>query len=65
MIGYSFAFTGDANKAMVAAGRVFQLIDRQTLIDANSSDGHRSDINGNIILSLSRAGPVLTVWCGY
>merc|ERR1719402_2204452 len=49
MIGYSFAFTADANKALVAAGRVFLLIDRKPLIDVNPSAGLKTNsIDGNI-----------------
>ena len=28
MIGYSFAFTGDINKAFTAAGRIYKMLDR-------------------------------------
>ena len=39
MIGYAFAFVSDFNKALVAAARVFKLLDRKPLIDANPSTG--------------------------
>ena len=39
MIGYAFAFVSDFNKALVAAARVFKLLDRKPLIDANPSSG--------------------------
>jgi len=49
MIGYSFAFVSDFNKAMVAAARVFQLLDRKPLIDANPSTGLKvHEIQGNV-----------------
>ena len=49
MIGYSFAFVSDFNKAMVAAARVFQLLDRKPLIDANPSSGLKmDDVHGNV-----------------
>ena len=49
MIGYSFAFVSDFNKAMVAAARVFQLLDRKPLIDANPSSGLKmDDVYGNV-----------------
>ena len=49
MIGYSFAFVSDFNKAMVAAARVFQLLDRKPLIDANPSAGLKvNDVQGNV-----------------
>lgn len=35
MIGYSSAFTADFNKALVAASRIFHLLDRKPEIDAN------------------------------
>ena len=41
MVGYSFAFVADFNKAMVAAARVFQLLDRKPLIDTNPATGLR------------------------
>jgi len=39
MIGYSFAFTADFNKALMAAARVFVLLDRKSLIDGSSRAG--------------------------
>jgi len=49
MIGYSFALTADFNKAMVAAGRVFNLLDRKPLIDARPSTGLKlPSVEGNI-----------------
>merc|ERR1719394_2155514 len=43
MVGYSFAFVADFNKAMVAASRVFNLLDRKPLIDANPATGLKLD----------------------
>ena len=49
MIGFTFAFVSDFNKAMVAAARVFHLLDRKPLIDANPSTGLKmNDVNGNV-----------------
>jgi len=49
MIGYSFAFVSDFNKAMVAAARVFHLLDRKPLIDANPSAGLKvNEVQGNV-----------------
>jgi len=49
MIGYAFAFVSDFNKALVAAARVFKLLDRKPLIDANPSTGLKlNDIQGNV-----------------
>ena len=51
MVGYSFAFTADFNKAMVAAARVFQLLDRKPLIDTNPSAGLKlNQVDGNVKL---------------
>ena len=51
MVGYSFAFTADFNKAMVAAARVFQLLDRKPLIDTNPSAGLKlNQVGGNVKL---------------
>ena len=51
MVGYSFAFTADFNKAMSAAARVFQLLDRKPLIDTNSSTGLKlNQVEGNVKL---------------
>ena len=41
MVGYSFAFTADFNKAAVAAARVFNLLDRKPLIDDSEGAGLR------------------------
>ena len=55
MIGYAFAFISDFNKAMVAAARVFHLLDRKPLIDANPSTGLKlEDINGNVDIKEAR-----------
>jgi hypothetical protein len=43
MIGYSFAFTADFNKALLAASRVFVLLDRKSLIDGSSRAGLQVD----------------------
>ena len=49
MIGYSFAFTADFNKALIAASRVFQLLDRRALIDGSSSAGLQLEkVGGNV-----------------
>jgi len=51
MIGYSFAFTGDINKAFVAAGRIYRMLDRVPLIDSGDSTGLRlGEVKGNIDL---------------
>jgi len=51
MVGYSFAFVADFNKAMIAAARVFNLLDRKPLIDANSATGLKlDDVKGNVDL---------------
>ena len=39
MMGNAFTFTGDFSKALEAAGRVFELLDRKPKIDANHSVG--------------------------
>ena len=55
MIGYAFAFISDFNKAMVSAARVFHLLDRKPLIDANPSTGLKlDDINGNVDIKDAR-----------
>jgi ABC-type multidrug transport system fused ATPase/permease subunit len=41
MVGYSFAFTADFNKAAVAAARVFNLLERKPLIDTSENVGLR------------------------
>merc|ERR1719150_1483185 len=38
-MGNAFTFTGDFSKALEAAGRVFELLDRKPRIDANHSVG--------------------------
>ena len=38
-MGNAFAFTGDFSKALEAAGRVFELLDRKPKIDANHNVG--------------------------
>jgi len=48
MIGYSFAFTADFNKALVAASRIFSLLDRRPEIDANPATGLQVNVSGNI-----------------
>ena len=51
MIGYSFAFTADLNKALIAASRVFALLDRRPLIDGSSRAGLQVDkVGGNVVL---------------
>ena len=51
MVGYSFAFVADFNKAMVAAARVFQLLDRQPLIDTNPATGLKlAEVEGNVAI---------------
>merc|ERR1719495_482350 len=51
MVGYSFAFVADFNKAMVAAARVFQLLDRQPLIDTNPATGLKlPEVEGNVAI---------------
>ena len=39
MMGNAFAFTGDFNNALLAAARVFQLLDRKPKIDTNPAVG--------------------------
>ena len=51
MMGNAFAFTGDFNKALSAAARVFQLLDRKTLIDANPAVGLKlNQVEGSLSL---------------
>merc|ERR1719483_1975780 len=51
MVGYSFAFVADFNKAMIAAARVFQLLDRKPLIDTNPAVGLKlNEVEGNVVL---------------
>ena len=48
-MGNSFAFTADFNKAMLAASRVFKLIDRKPQIDTNPTAGLKLDqVHGNV-----------------
>jgi ATP-binding cassette subfamily B (MDR/TAP) protein 1 len=52
MIGFSFAFTSDFNRARVAGGRVMALIGRRPVIDCNPAAGLRlANVGGNIGLS--------------
>jgi ATP-binding cassette subfamily B (MDR/TAP) protein 1 len=52
MIGYSFAFTADFNKALLAASRVFQLLDRRPQIDGSSAAGLQVEkVGGNVGVS--------------
>ena len=49
MVGYSFAFTADFNKALAAAARVFHLLDRKPLIDTNPAIGLKlNEVEGNV-----------------
>jgi hypothetical protein len=57
MVGYSFAFTADFNKAAVAAARVFNLLDRKPLIDDSESAGLRLGTTGS-------ADEAVKVWFG-
>jgi len=51
IMGNAFAFSGDFNKALNAAKRVFQLLDRKPRIDANQAAGLKlKQIDGNIEL---------------
>merc|ERR1712032_870282 len=51
MVGYSFAFTADFNKALAAAARVFHLLDRKPLIDTNPAIGLKlNQVEGNVDL---------------
>merc|ERR1711892_173759 len=51
MVGYSFAFVADFNKAMIAAARVFQLLDRKPLIDTNPAVGLKlNEVDGNVAI---------------
>ena len=48
-MGNSFAFTADFNKAMLAASRVFKLMDRKPQIDTNPTAGLKLDqVHGNV-----------------
>lgn len=52
MVGYSFAFVADFHKAMLAAARVFKLLDRKPEIDTNPATGLKlGDVKGNVDLS--------------
>lgn len=51
MVGYSFAFVSDFNKAMIAAARVFQLLDRKPCIDTNPTVGLKlNEVEGNVAI---------------
>merc|ERR1719195_1443213 len=51
MVGYSFAFVADFHKAMLAAARVFKLLDRKPEIDTNPATGLKlADVKGNVDL---------------
>ncbi|XP_059085287.1 ATP-dependent translocase ABCB1-like isoform X5 [Tigriopus californicus] len=55
MVGQATAFAPNYNKALLAAARVFKLLDRKPQIDANDATGLRmNNIQGNI--SFSQAG---------
>lgn len=52
MVGQATAFAPNYNKALLAAARVFKLLDRKPKIDANDATGLRiNDIQGNITFS--------------
>jgi ATP-binding cassette subfamily B (MDR/TAP) protein 1 len=52
MIGFSFAFTSDFNRAVVAGGRVMALLDRRPAIDGHPAAGLRlAGVAGNVALS--------------
>ena len=49
MIGYSFAFTADFQKAISAASRMIHIFERKSKVDANPSAGLKLvDEIGNI-----------------
>jgi ATP-binding cassette, subfamily B (MDR/TAP), member 1 len=52
MIGHTFAFTADFNRAVAAAGRVFHLLDRRPQIEASTTAGLllNSPITGRVEL---------------
>ena len=48
-MGNAFAFTGNLNTALLAAARIFNLLDRKPKIDPNPNRGHKLDqIEGNV-----------------
>ena len=52
MIGFSFAFTSDFNRAAVAGGRIMGLLDRRPAIDSNPAAGVRlPKVAGNVGLA--------------
>ena len=52
MIGFSFAFTSDFNRALVAGSRVMALLDRRPAIDSNPTAGLRlAQVGGNLRLA--------------
>jgi ABC-type bacteriocin/lantibiotic exporter with double-glycine peptidase domain len=51
MVAYSFAFVADFNQAMVAASRVFQLLNRKPCISTNPNVGLKlNEVAGNIVI---------------
>ena len=49
MIGYSFAFTSDFQKAISAASRMISIFERHSKVDANMNEGIKLvDEIGNI-----------------
>ena len=52
MIGYSFAFTADFQKALSAASRMIHIFERKSKVDTNPSAGLKLvDDIGNISMS--------------
>ena len=52
MIGYSFAFTGDFQKALSAASRMIHIFERKSKVDTNPSAGLKLvDDIGNISMN--------------
>ena len=52
MIGYSFAFTADFQKAISAASKMIQIVDRKSAIDADPAAGLQlTDSVGNVSIS--------------
>jgi hypothetical protein len=55
MIGFSFAFTADFHNAIIAGGRIMNLLDRRPAIDDNPAAGVRlPKVGGNV--GLKEAG---------
>eukprot|EP00095_Tigriopus_kingsejongensis_P007959 snap_masked-scaffold1653_size32093-processed-gene-0.0 protein:Tk07959 transcript:snap_masked-scaffold1653_size32093-processed-gene-0.0-mRNA-1 annotation:"P-glycoprotein" len=55
MVGQATAFAPNYNKALIAASRVFKLLDRKPLIDSESTSGLRiNNIQGNLSFSNAR-----------